>query len=225
MKDFLEKLSAECCADMEFRNKMDVSQIFGGSDALDAKNLFISRFYRIPNWVQLDDIDCHKANEWFVQNYKDKITDCCFTKRNRMRPGVIGGRCGKSDKIHFDDVYHFLFDDLLVYLNHNQSEAKILYRKTDSALVDKLVDEIRKFKKRKQYTRKKPEIELLTQGSSGLSTISMKISKPKFSIDDNYNDDFFPVHQNILDRLRKKNDKGLVLLHGKPGTGKTSYIR
>ena len=33
------------------------------------------------------------------------------------------------------------------------------------------------------------------------------------------------VHQVILKRLSKKDDKGLVLLHGKPGTGKTSYIR
>ena len=31
--------------------------------------------------------------------------------------------------------------------------------------------------------------------------------------------------ETILRRLRKKGDKGLVLLHGKPGTGKTSYIR
>src|SRR5690606_15758608 len=38
-------------------------------------------------------------------------------------------------------------------------------------------------------------------------------------------DDFLEVHQTILNRLQKKKDKGLVLLHGKPGTGKTSYIR
>jgi len=49
----------------------------------------------------------------------------------------------------------------------------------------------------------------------------LEITRPKLSIEDNYNDDFLPVHQTILDRLRKKNDKGLVLLHGKPGTGKT----
>jgi SpoVK/Ycf46/Vps4 family AAA+-type ATPase len=53
----------------------------------------------------------------------------------------------------------------------------------------------------------------------------MKITRPKLSVEDNYNDDFAPVHQTILSRLHKKNDKGLVLLHGKPGTGKTSYIR
>ena len=33
------------------------------------------------------------------------------------------------------------------------------------------------------------------------------------------------IHQTIVKRLSKKNSKGLVLLHGKPGTGKTSYIR
>ena len=33
------------------------------------------------------------------------------------------------------------------------------------------------------------------------------------------------VHQTIVNRLSKKNDKGIVLLHGKSGTGKTFYIR
>ena len=51
------------------------------------------------------------------------------------------------------------------------------------------------------------------------------MTKPKLRIDDNYNDDFKPIHEAIYKRLSKKNDKGLVLLHGKPGTGKTSYIR
>jgi ATP-dependent 26S proteasome regulatory subunit len=40
-----------------------------------------------------------------------------------------------------------------------------------------------------------------------------------------YNDDFKDIHRAILKRLSRNNDKGLILLHGKPGTGKTSYIR
>jgi len=213
MKNFLEKLSAERCADLEFCHKMDVSHVFTNKDSLDEKNLYITRFGRIPNWIHLEDIDSKKAGKWLVQNYKNKIADCFYIKRYQKRKGI-----------YFDDVYYFLFDDLLVYLNENELEAKFLYRKTDSALVDKIVDEIRKFKKR-NYNRKKPEIELIVSGHSGLTTTTMAITKPKFSIGENYNDDFLPVHQTILDRLRKKNDKGLVLLHGKPGTGKTSYIR
>ncbi len=40
-----------------------------------------------------------------------------------------------------------------------------------------------------------------------------------------YNDDLIPVHEIITSRLNTKKDKGLIILHGKPGTGKTSYIR
>ena len=56
MKSFLEKLSAERCENLEFHNKMDVSHVFDDRDALDAKNLFVSRFNRIPNWINLEDI-------------------------------------------------------------------------------------------------------------------------------------------------------------------------
>jgi len=59
----------------------------------------------------------------------------------------------------------------------------------------------------------------------GIDTREMKISKPKLSISDNYNNDLKEIYQIILKRLSKKNDKGIILLHGKPGTGKTSFIR
>jgi ATP-dependent 26S proteasome regulatory subunit len=65
----------------------------------------------------------------------------------------------------------------------------------------------------------------LVNKGSGLSTQAMNISEPNFNISDNYNEDFVPIHQVIVERLNRNNDKGLVLLHGKPGTGKTSYIR
>lgn len=40
-----------------------------------------------------------------------------------------------------------------------------------------------------------------------------------------YNDDFLPVAQEIERFLSLDNKSGLVILHGKQGTGKTSYIR
>jgi hypothetical protein len=233
MNDFFERLSAERCTDMDFSNSVNVANtIFSNNDALDTKKLYMIRFCRIPNWVRFLNIDCLKANEWFVQNYQDKVDDCCFVKRNDMSAGFlnrhnslrgIDKNLGKSDEIFLDDIYYFLFDDLLVYFNHNCSYAIVLYRKTDAALVDKIVKEISTFK---NDIEKRPRINLLITGSRGnLSTITMEISRPKFSIEDNYNDDFLPVHQTILERLHTPNDKGLVLLHGKPGTGKTSYIR
>ena len=212
MKDFLEKLSAERCTDWNVRGTIDMSKVFSGRDKLDANTLFFTRFNRIPNRVQLKVIDCKRAGKWLVQNHRDSIIDCCYVKRYKNRRGL-----------YLDDVYYFLFDDLLVYLNDDDFEVNILYRKTDNSLVDKIVNEIRKFKARKP--RKKPQIEVLINDSCGLSTTSMTVSKPKFSIEENYNDDFLPIHQTILQRLRKKNDKGLVLLHGNPGTGKTYYLR
>jgi len=214
MNEYLEKLSAERCSELEVPNTLDISNIFGSDDTISSKNLFITRFFRVPNWIFLDNIDCKKANEWFVQNYQDKIIDCSYIKHYEKRKGI-----------YLNGIYYFLFDDLLVYMCQKQSYVRLLFRKTDSALVDKIVNEIKKCNVRRKCNRKKPEIELIVQTMHGLSTKSLKITRPKFSIEENYSDDFLPFHQTILNRLRKKNDKGLVLLHGKPGTGKTSYIR
>jgi len=212
MNEYIEKKSAESYSDLMFQQTLCVANIFDRSDALDDRNLFISRFNRLPNWIQLEDVDAKKANEWLVENYRDDIVDCSYVKRHEKQKGIFT-----------DDTYYFLFDDLLVYLNVNQSEAKLLYRKTDSVKVEEIANEIVKFKAK--GTRKKPEIEILYNSRQGLALRSMEITRPKFSIDENYNDDFLPVHETILTRLRKKNGKGIVLLHGKPGTGKTSYIR
>ena len=45
------------------------------------------------------------------------------------------------------------------------------------------------------------------------------------SIQDYYNDDLLQIHPNILSFLDNKDSSGLIMLHGLPGTGKTSYLR
>lgn len=50
------------------------------------------------------------------------------------------------------------------------------------------------------------------------------IRKTTINIEENYNDDFIPVHGDILKFLNQR-ESGLILLYGKFGTGKTNYIR
>ena len=45
-----------------------------------------------------------------------------------------------------------------------------------------------------------------------------------FNFDLSYNDDFFPIHDVIVNQL-KVGRKGIIMLHGTPGSGKTTYIR
>lgn len=68
-------------------------------------------------------------------------------------------------------------------------------------------------------------ISILSQTSFGLTFTDFKVPKPAIDISTHYNDDFSEVHEYILKRLETPNDSGLVLLHGLPGTGKTTYIR
>jgi len=174
--------------------------------------LFIAHFNTIPNIISEINIDCKKANKIFIKKYNSEV------KKN-----YFGKRCFDSSKnAELDDIFYFLFDDLLVDFDTANSTVRFLFSKTDIGKVESIIKEIQRFKKR---TKNRSYISLLVRTNSGFETKSMEISKPKLCIEDNYNDDFKDTHHAILRRLSKSNDKGLVILHGKPGTGKTSYIR
>jgi hypothetical protein len=73
---------------------------------------------------------------------------------------------------------------------------------------------------------RKEKFNLIVEASSGsLKLNPFRLKDYRVSIDTHYNDDLGPVHDFIVSRLDTYGDHGLVLLYGKPGTGKTTYIR
>ncbi|GHV65015.1 hypothetical protein FACS1894199_04640 [Bacteroidia bacterium] len=206
----LAELSAEKCRKFEVNGTANLLDLFRGS-FID--QLFLTHFNKVPNTMTKGCIDCKRANEWFFNTYRAEIIDCHYTQDFHY----------KKKKFEYENTYYLLHEDLLVYFNFEDSGVTLLFRKTDVKKVREIMDGIMKFKETQRIRTSK--IRLLINGNNGLDTTTMNISRPKLTIDDNYNDDFLAIHQTILKRLQTKEDKGLVLLHGKPGTGKTSYIR
>mgnify|MGYP005989707645 FL=1 len=194
--------------------KINLSEVFKSSHSEDisTSKLFIALFNKIPNYFIEIDIRCKKANEWMLTHYEKEIKDVYYNKRY----------FNNHKNAQFEDLFYFLFDDLIIHIDINTSSIKFLFRETSILKVEKLVKELKLFKKKK---KRKRFISLLVYTKNGIDLTSLKIPKFKLAIKDNYNDDFSSIHDIIYNRLSKKNDKGLVLLHGKPGTGKTSYIR
>ncbi len=180
------------------------------SDAfyLNARGLYFDRFDFIPNMMDVKNIDAEKASKDFTKKYQ----------------GMIAQTITKTDvykKIDFDETYIFINNKILLFFSDNYCE--IFYPDEQTAFVNELAFDFKKFKQRKR--RRPLEINLIVQSMRGLILSEMEIKRTNLDLDLFYNDDFKEIDATIKSRLKKKNDKGIILLHGMPGTGKTSYLR
>ncbi len=75
-----------------------------------------------------------------------------------------------------------------------------------------------------KYISSEAKISLLLKEGQDLVFKSHTIKPLVLDLATMYNDDFLPVHQKIKESLSDGN-KGLVLLHGLAGSGKTNYIK
>jgi hypothetical protein len=68
-------------------------------------------------------------------------------------------------------------------------------------------------------------IALVIQSNRGYDTTTFELPKQKLDIELGYGKAFKPIHEKIIHKLNEPKSKGLVLLHGTPGTGKTHYLK
>lgn len=175
-------------------------------------DLYLLHFKSIPHSIIENNLDCGKANNYFSEKYKADCKSYFYSKEAKENEKAS----------NLKEVYYVL-DRMIILFSFEKQQVCFLFNEEQTEKAALIIAEIITFKRKEN--KKAQEINLLLNGSYGIETSALKISKPKLKIQENYNDDFLEIHQTIYNRLKKNNDKGLILLHGKPGTGKTSYIR
>ena len=160
--------------------------------------------------------------ELFIQNL-EKIHDLGST--NYLMKDEFSKR-KKINEIDYNNCTYLvkLKDKLLLYV----SNYKIVFYyaiSIDFEEIKEIISLVKQSKKEKKHKRKFYMISANSHAEFGMEFRKFNIKKQEININENYNDDFLEVDESIRSFLNTDKQNGLVLLHGKYGTGKTSYIR
>jgi SpoVK/Ycf46/Vps4 family AAA+-type ATPase len=191
------------------QNILTGDKIFDGF--MEPKALFLHCFGKMPCITWVGNIDKTNVLKFIEQKHADKI-ESIYQNSEYDR---------KKKQSSFSMAILKLSNTCIIELTDNYCE--ILHTKENDQFADELIKAISVFKAKQK--KKAFEINIIVKDSYGLELKSMEIKKTKLDLNLYYEDDFLEVDKIIQNRLCKKNDKGIVLLHGLPGTGKTTYLR
>lgn len=173
--------------------------------------LFHAYFGTIPNVKIIRKVEGNQIRDYIKNEMQQDVSIEHYAQEYDHEKG----------KIDYDDQFFVLKNDILINLyNHT---VYILFEPNLETEATILFDSLKKFVSKPK--KKTTEISLIIQARHGLDTKEVEVKKPNLNLDTHYNDDFKPVHKTILKQLRKPKTNGLFLFHGKPGTGKSTYIK
>lgn len=178
---------------------------------LDSKTLYPYYFNSLPSLSFIGDIDGEKAFAAFKERFGAMI-DTVHQYRWFKQ---------KQKKYQFDQTVVVMNNRCMVEFYHHYCEILHSGQQDDFiAELTALVSQCRERRKREPL-----EINLVVENGGSMELKTMEIKRTKLDLSLFYEDDFIAVDALIRKRLNKKKDKGIVLLHGLPGAGKTSYLR
>ncbi len=200
----------------ELKIKIATTSLFDitGMSYVHCLKIYYAYFEEMPNLISFNRCIHHpeKALEWVDENYKDKIL------KRHFRQDYFEYK----QKIDFIDVIYILEDGIMIDIETNGTIV-ILFAKNGEAQAKSIANEFQRFTIKKKKDMHK--ISIVIQRGPGVDLMDLENKKPKVIMAQNYNDDLVEMHKKIVKDINRKNDSGLFLFHGTPGTGKSTYIR
>jgi hypothetical protein len=194
----------------------DLTKMFSASRIIQPYQMFYDVNKEVCNRIIFYNTDHEKLFHAILEKYKINEKDVVSTQVYSRKKSLF---CYSSYLIP-------LAKDLWVFHGsgeHEQDGTTILYAtETPKEKVKELQAFVNSFE---EIPEKNGKIYLIHKFDYGFDLKAYDITETSCDIKKHYNDDFEEINTKIINRLSTANDKGLVLLHGKPGTGKTSYIR
>ena len=184
-----------------------------GYDYVDGLKLYYFLFQAVPDVYSLSGVNIKTALPFAEKHFGEKIKHS-FTHKTYAP---------NRQSLAVDEKYLIVGDPkplLVSFLNGHQ--CQIISHKLSEEEMTKVAN---MFIKHKVKQKRRHEINLITTGEYGLELSPLTINKTKLNLNTHYNDNFLPVSQVIEKRLNTNKDKGIVMLYGEPGTGKTTYLR
>lgn len=114
-------------------------------------------------------------------------------------------------------------DTLVIEINTNKISISYVPTMYSYREILKFEDLLRKNIPLKEETNKNAKVQLVTF-QNYYDTIESEIKATTVDIKKNYNDDFLPIYDKLVDFIHQR-ESGLVLLSGLCGTGKTTLVK
>ena len=198
---------------------------FGTCSSSDSSNVF-SNFSAEPSpyrffWAKYGELpsvsSANRINATaFLERVLTEFEDRLVFLRNMGSAEGLGGS-------FLEQGWWLGMEGVLVVCDEESNSLHLLYRANAHEFASELEHLMKQFKTRS--SKANPYVHVVASNGRGLDIVPMRVNRPKLNVSKHYNDDFANVHATIRKRLNKANDKGIVLLHGLPGTGKTTYLR
>ncbi len=168
----------------------------------------------IPSVLTYFRIDVQQLYDKLVSTYK--LSNKHIVKTQSVNTAI--------NRLKISTAYIELPGSIFLYLGSHHTCAELYYNNTTlQSEIDKIQSIILDCLKKVHEEKK---VGLIVSDPNGSFEIrEFNIINQHDDIADLYNDDFISFNDELTAKLQKSNSNGIVLLHGQPGTGKSSYIR
>ncbi len=193
-------------------------QGFSGTTEFESfplRQLFLSRHNRLPSEWDSGYLRTEDVNAYVLKN-KQKILASHYHKDKSLKRCLIylGGNECVYVYLYNRDYYSTekdLFGVCLIFKEKTKSVEKIMDYFIGLVIPEQIKNE--------------GYLNILTMRGNEFVLEQKEVPLPEIDFNINYNEDFAPINKLIIEKLSVDKSKGIVLLHGKAGTGKTTYIR